>query len=348
MTDFEVSLLHPDATVYEALARIEASEGKIAIVTDPERRLIGTVTDGDVRRALLRGMGLETPVREVMNSTPVHVHPETSAEEVLAIMRSRVLRHVPVIDGEGRVLEVRTLQELLEPQLYENWVVILAGGRGTRLRPLTRETPKSMLEVGGRPILESTIVRCASAGFRRLFLSVNYQADVIRDHFGDGERHGVRIEYLEENEPLGTAGPLGLLPSRPEKPVLVMNGDILTNLNLGRLVEFHCEHGAHATMGVRQYEMQIPYGVVTVEENAVLGFHEKPYQQHYVNAGLYVLEPDVIGRIPRGHACDMPEIFERAMSAGLKVLAFPIREYWLDIGHVDDYVRANLEYPKVF
>lgn len=347
MTDIEMSLLEPAATIRDALAHIEASEGKIALVVDQDRRLIGTVTDGDIRRSLLAGHDIELPVSQVMNPEPLCIGYHVPDDEILALMRTHVVRHIPVVDEVKRIVGIKTMEEILQPTVRDNWIVIMAGGRGERLRPLTRNTSKPMLEVGGRPILESTVQRCAAAGFQRVFLAINYQGTSIKKHFGDGSKFSISIEYLEENKPLGTAGALTELPRPPSKAILVMNGDILTNLDLGRLLSFHEENAAVATMAVRDYEVQIPYGVVEVEGDELRSLREKPYHRHFVNAGIYVLDPDLIAQIPRGRAFDMPELFQLALDGRMKTLAYPIREYWLDIGHVDDYIRANTDYPDV-
>ncbi len=262
-------------------------------------------------------------------------------------MKTHLVRHIPLVDEAKRIVGIKTMQEILQPTIHDNWIVIMAGGRGERLRPLTRNTSKPMLEVGGRPILESTVQRCAAAGFQRIFLAINYQGTSIKKHFGDGSKFNISIEYLEENEPLGTVGALTKLPEPPSKAVLIMNGDILTNLDLGRLLSFHEENGAVATMAVRDYEVQIPYGVVEVEGDELRSLREKPYHQHFVNAGIYVLDPDLIAQIPRGRPFDMPELFRFALDRKMRTLAYPIREYWLDIGHMDDYIRANTDYPDV-
>ncbi|MCZ6664284.1 MAG: nucleotidyltransferase family protein, partial [Gammaproteobacteria bacterium] len=298
MIDIEKSLLEPEATVRDALAHIEASDGKIALVVDRERRLIGTVTDGDIRRSLLAGHGVEIPVSQVMNPNPLCADLDMPDEEVLSLMRDHVVRHIPLVDGSKRIVGIRTIQEILQPVIRNNWIVIMAGGRGERLHPLTRNTSKPMLEVGGRPILESTVQRCAAAGFQRIFLAINYQSTSIKNYFRDGSKFGISIEYLEEDKPLGTAGSLTQLPESPSEAILIMNGDILTNLDLGQLLSFHKESVAVATMAVRDYEVQIPYGVVEVEGDELRSLHEKPYHRHYVNAGIYVVDPDLIAQIP--------------------------------------------------
>ena len=351
MMDLEKHFAPPDVTLYQAIECIEASPSQICLVVDAERHLLGTITDGDIRRGLMRGVTLEDNISAVMHTEFRSLRAGEDCSDMQALMRKERIRHIPVLDDHGRVVDMITLDELLQPAVHDNWVVILAGGRGTRLTPLTEQIPKPMLAVGGKPILESTIRRCAAQGFRRFFISINFCGDIIKRHFGDGSAldiEGVTVEYLEESEPLGTAGPLSLLPDTATMPIVVMNGDILTNVDLGQMIVFHSESNGAATMAVREYEVQIPYGVVNVNAHEVSGIREKPYHYYFINAGIYVLDPDFVSLVEKNTHMEMPALFDRAIESGMKTLAFPIREYWVDIGHMDDYVRANNEYPKIF
>jgi NDP-sugar pyrophosphorylase family protein len=232
--------------------------------------------------------------------------------------------------------------------MRDNWVVLMAGGLGSRLRPLTDECPKPMLRVGNKPLLETIIETFIEQGFRRFFISVNYMADTIKEYFGDGSRWGAEIQYLEETSRLGTAGALSLLPEKPQAPLLVMNGDLLTKINFRQLLDFHREHHAQGTMCVREYEFQVPYGVVKMDHHRITGFEEKPIQRYFVNAGIYVLEPQALQHIPHGVFFDMPSLFQTLMADRQEAVVFPIREYWLDIGHMADYDRANGEFARNF
>ena len=310
--------------------------------------MLGTVTDGDLRRGMLRGIKTEAPVREIMHRAPRTWTVDRPRDDITSYMRHERIRHLPIVDFAGRAVDLVTLDKLLGPTPQPYPVVIMAGGEGARLRPLTEHTPKPMLDVGGKPILETIIRRCAAAGFSDFHISVNYRADVIKHHFGDGRAFGVEINYLEEITPLGTAGPLGQLPPGLARPVLVLNGDILSKVDPARLVEFHRDAGAAATMGVREYEFQIPYGVVDIDDSEIRGLREKPVSRQFINAGIYVLDQSALDLLPPDSASDMPALFAACRVAGLKTLAFPIREYWVDIGHIDDYRRANEDYSIIF
>lgn len=341
-------LVGPQTTIHELIVRFTELTPQIGLVVDERRCLLGTVTDGDLRRGLLRGVTTDASIADIMNRTPRTFRFGDPQSDVLAFMRRERIQHVPVIDFAGRVVDLITVESLLQPQPQEMPVVLMAGGKGLRLRPLTENTPKPMLEIGGRPILETIVRRLAAAGFVNFHISVNYRAEVIQDHFGDGGAFGVNVHYIEENEPLGTAGPLGLLPRDLDKPVLVMNGDVLTKFDPGQMIAFHSQNRGAATMGVREHEVQVPYGVVDLENHHIVGLREKPVERYFINAGLYILGPEARALVPRGAACDMPALFEICREVNLKTLAFPVREYWVDIGRPEDYRRAADEYVAIF
>ncbi len=344
----ERSLIGPAAPMRTVIEHLNDNDTQICLVVDDRRVLLGTVTDGDVRRAILRGLNTHAPASEIMFRRPRVLQFGRSRDDALAYLRSNGLKHLPVVDFAGRAIDLITLDGLLAPQTRDNWVVVFAGGQGMRLRPLTESTPKPMLDVGGRPILETILRRCAAAGFTKFFLSVNYQADIIKRYFGDGQALGLTIRYLEEDAPLGTAGSLGLLPQTDDKPVVVMNGDILTKADPGFLIAYHEENQAAATMAVREYEVQVPYGVVDLHANNIQHIREKPVERYFINAGIYVLGRAALSQLSAGAAMDMPDLFDRLRNRGHKTLAYPIREYWVDIGHLDDYQRANSEFSETF
>lgn len=341
-------MVSPETPIIRTLEIIDASARQIALVVDHAERLLGTVTDGDVRRGLLRGKSLNDPVSQVMNAYPTVASPYDSKENILALMKLKQLQQIPVVDEDGRVLHVETLGELLRPSKKENAVVLMAGGLGTRLRPLTHECPKPLLKVGDRPILETILLNFIDHGFYRFYISVHYKAEMIKSYFGDGSRWNVEIHYLHEDDSLGTAGALSLLPETPSSPFFVMNGDLLTKVNFEQLLDFHLAHKAKATMCVRKYDHQVPYGVVKLNRHELLGIEEKPVQRFFVNAGIYVLDPSVIPLIPRNSYYDMPSLFDLLVKQQERAIAFPIREYWLDIGRFADFERANLEFAEVF
>jgi NDP-sugar pyrophosphorylase family protein len=283
-----------------------------------------------------------------MNRAPVVARAGDVRENILGIMMLKDIRNVPLLDEGGRLVGIEVLSEIAPSRVHENRVVLLAGGRGRRLRPLTDERPKPLIHVGNRPILETILANLGSQGFRTIYLSVDYKAEMVKDHFGDGSRWGVNIAYLHEESPLGTAGPLGLLPEAPRLPVLVMNGDLLTKVNFQQLLDFHAEHRARATMCVRECNIRIPFGVVTIDRQRLTSIEEKPEQRFLVNAGIYVLEPEVVAGIPRDIYLDMPDLFRRLIAENVETAVFPIREYWLDVGRPGDLEQAQSDYKKVF
>lgn len=347
MKNWKKVVVSPGAPLREAIACIDGAGLQLAIVLDGEGRLAGVLSDGDVRRAILRGCDLAMPTEQVMNRNPLTAPESASTDEILALMRRNVLHHVPLLDAEMRVAGLATLDELAGVIERPNWVVLMAGGLGSRLRPLTESCPKPMLPVGGRPILESILESFAEQGFRRFFLSVNYLADAVRDHFGDGSDWGVDITYLHETKRLGTAGALSLLPGRPSDPVFVMNGDLLTRVRFDQMLNFHAEHAAAATMAVREYDFQVPYGVVRIDGSRIAGIDEKPVHRFFVNAGVYVLAPEVLQHVPADVFFDMPMLFESLLAQGLATSAYPIREFWLDIGRLEEFERAQQEWGTV-
>jgi NDP-sugar pyrophosphorylase family protein len=319
---------------------IDRGAAQIALVTESDR-LIGIVTDGDVRRGLLRGESLEATVTNIMQQDFRSLPASATAAEALAFMQRETLHQIPALDETGKVVHLFLLEDLIKPQRLPNSVVIMAGGEGKRLRPLTSNCPKPMLHVAGEPILEIILKQCLDAGFDHFYFAVNYLKEQIQSHFQDGSTWGARIQYLEEVKPLGTAGALSLLPQRPDHPFLVLNGDVLTRVDYAHLLRFHADHQSTATLCVREYSTQIPYGVVRMDDLKVVALEEKPLLTHYVNAGIYLLNPDMLDLVPKDVFFDMPQLLETAAQQGKPVSAFPIYEYWLDIGQLADYEQAQ-------
>lgn len=350
MSNVDETLVPPTATIKQVIDTIERSQAKVALVVDENRKLLGTVTDGDVRRGLLRGVQITDAVPIIMNQKPRVASMNEDVAEIIDMMRRNICRQVPVLDDDGRVVGLKTLEEALRVPDRPNWVFLLAGGRGHRLRPLTDECPKPMLPVGGRPMLQIIVESLVRQGFRRFYISVNYKREMVREHFGDGSLWDAEIRYIEEDEqmPLGTAGALSLLPQIPNEPVIVMNGDILTKVAFGALLDFHTEHASVGTMCVRDYVLQVPYGVVETDDHRLSEILEKPVHRFLVNAGLYVLERAAIELVPHNHSYDMPMLFEELARRKLAATVFPIREYWLDIGRIDDFNKANDDYIREF
>lgn len=348
MSHWKEILVLPDVSIRDAIQLLDKSALQIVLVVNECHRLLGTVTDGDIRRGILKGLSLSDPIQAIMNSAPTVAKADESRDSILALMRQKYLHHIPLIDENHCVVGLETLDELIQSRKRGNWVVLMAGGLGSRLYPLTEDCPKPMLNVGNKPLLETILENFIEYGFRRFYISVNYMADMVKSHFGDGSRWGVEICYLQEVQKLGTAGALSLLPEKPSAALFVMNGDLLTKVNFSQLLDFHSSHSAQATMCVREYDFQVPYGVVKIDSHRVIGIDEKPVQRFFVNAGIYVLEPDILELIPANTYFDMPTLFEQLISQQKETAAFPIREYWLDIGYLADYEKANGEYRKIF
>ena len=345
----ELPIVDPTATVMRAVAVIDASVAKIVLVVDAAGRLIGSVTDGDVRRGVLAGKSLQSPVAEIMNQSPLSLTEGEAPSVMHGLIRDRGIKVVPVVDRERRPIRIITAEELLSPRQVNAAVVLMAGGLGSRLKPLTDQTPKPMLPVGGRPLLEITMDNLRQQGFRRFYIAVNYKADLIEEHFGDGSDRGVEIMYLRENEKLGTAGALRLLPERPDGPLVVMNGDILTTLDARLLLSSHQSSGAPATVCVREHTWRVPYGVIKVDANGrCSAIEEKPLRREMISAGIYALSPEALAHIPPAGVCDMPTLLERLGATLGPVAIFQLREYWLDIGHLDDLRRAQDDIGGLF
>lgn len=343
-------LIRVDDTLRRAIEVIDAAAIQIVLVVDEQDRLLGTVTDGDIRRGILRGMNLDESVDQVMNTHPVTARAGTPFDELLALMTSRTVKQVPMLDGAGRVVGLERLDHLLRgPAIKDNQVVILAGGQGNRLRPLTSHTPKSLLKVGGHPMVELILQQLRAYGFHRFCISVNYLGSQIEEYLGGGDRYGVSIQYLREPEPLGTAGPLSLIPKPLELPCIVVNGDLLTRINFEQMLEFHLETGAQFTIGVKEHTTQLPFGVVVTKGDRVTKFQEKPEETRLINAGVYVLNPEIVSMVPTSGYFDMSHLIERVLSEPDKqVNAFLIHEYWMDIGTAPDYQQAQRDFPVHF
>lgn len=346
--DLKELTVAPDASLRAAIEAIDRSKRQIALVVDAAGKLVATVTDGDVRRGILRGVDLDGPVSQVMHETPTTVIQGAPDGETRRLIRERKLQHVPVLDDAGRLVDLATVEDLFGVTPNDTRVVLMAGGLGTRLRPLTETVPKPMLPVGGKPMLEQIIQRFSDQGFWRISISVNYRADMVRDYFGKGENHGVEIEYIEEEQRMGTAGALSLLSEKPDGPCIVMNGDVLVALQFPELLAFHKDKSALGTLVVREYEQQVPYGVVRSQDGLMTGIEEKPVERYFVNAGIYVLSPEAVERLEPGVPLDMPDLLMRISGDGGNVGVFPLRDYWRDIGRIDDLEAARSEFDSVF
>ncbi len=338
----------PDVSVRFALEVIDRSKRQIALVVDSAGKLVATVTDGDVRRGILNGIDLDGPVSQVMHTTPTTVTKGAPDAETRRLIRERKLHHVPVLDVDGRLVDLATVEDLFGVTPKSTPVILMAGGLGKRLRPLTETVPKPMLMVGGKPLLEQIIGVFADQGFWRVSISVNYKAEMVRDYFGDGSDFGVSINYVEEERAMGTAGALSLLPERPAEPFIVMNGDLLVSLQFSELLAFHREKKASGTLVGREYEQQVSYGVVRSQDGLMTGIEEKPVERYFVNGGIYALSPEALDFLEPGKPMDMPDLLTRLVDADRNVGVFPLRDYWRDIGRIDDLEAARSEFSNVF
>jgi len=342
MVHWKSILVTANMTVREIISVIDESSLQIALVIDDNRKLLGSITDGDIRRGLIAGVRMDEAVKKIMNTEPYCAQEHYDRDELLQAMMARRLYQVPVVDDDGCVMDLVIIDDLFKGGVdRKNWVVLMAGGLGTRLHPLTNTTPKPLIDVGGKPILERILESFVSKGFKRFYISVNYKSEMIKSYFADGEKWGVEIRYLEETEALGTAGALSLIPEIPSEPLIVMNGDLMTEVDFSKLLDFHVEHKAKCTMGVREYDFQVEFGVVEIENGVIARINEKPVHTFLVNAGIYTLEPSVVQDIPNGTVMDMPQLFDELIAKGAHACAFPIHEYWLDIGRTEDLDRAR-------
>lgn len=335
------ALVSDDATIQDVIQNLDRTGLQISLVVNQDGALLGTVTDGDIRRALLRGQSLQSPVRGIMFEAPLVVPPEMARDVVLHLMRANKIHQLPMVDDQRRVVGLHVWDDIIAPRSRPNTMIIMAGGFGRRLGSLTADCPKPMLPVAGKPMLEHIVEKAINQGFGSFVFSVHYMPHVIKDHFGDGAKWGVHIAYLNEEAPLGTAGAIALLDPAPTMPFIVTNGDVLTDIHYGDLLDFHSLHKADATMAIRLHEWQHPFGVVHTDGISIVRFEEKPLHRTNVNAGIYALSPEVIRFLRRGEPCDMPTVFERLKAAGKRTIAYPMHEPWLDVGRPEDLQLAN-------
>ena len=340
--------LSKSATIKEALEIINKGAMQIALIVDEKDKLLGTLTDGDIRRGFLKGLNLNNSIESLVFKMPTIAKISDTKEEVLKLALSKKLHQIPIVDDSGKVLGIQEIEELVKPKEKSNKVVLMVGGLGKRLRPLTESTPKPMLKVGNKPILQTIVEKFSDYGYINIVMCVNYKSHIIQDYFGDGSEFGVNIEYILEDQRMGTAGALSLLKEKPTESFFVMNGDLLTNLDFEKMLDFHEVYDAKATMCIREYDIEVPYGVVNVANENITSIEEKPIHNFFVNAGIYILDPDCIDLIPRDEFYDMPSLFEKMILNNEKTISFPLQEYWLDIGRIADYERANTEYHNIF
>ena len=340
------AILTNNSTIEAVIRNLDKVAIKIVLVINEEGTLEGTISDGDIRLGLLRGLDINSSIESIVYRNPIVVSPDMGREIVRQLMVVNKIQQIPVVDEQKNVVGLHLWDEITISPLRNNLMVIMAGGKGTRLRPHTEDCPKPMLRVSGKPMLELIIERAKLEGFSQFVLAIHYLGYVVENYFGNGERLQVQIDYLREQSPLGTAGALGLLTTTLEAPIVVTNGDVLTDIHYGELLDFHIRHNATATMAVRVHEWHHPYGVVQTKGIDVIGFEEKPVYRSHINAGVYVLNPEVLSYLDTGSHCDMPTLFERLQAKANRTVAYPIHEPWLDVGRPDDLIHANAEIGK--
>jgi dTDP-glucose pyrophosphorylase len=337
------AILPANATIEQAIRNLTKVSIRIVIVTNEAGVLEGTISDGDIRRGLLKGLDLNSPIASIIHRNTLVVPPELGRELVMQLMVANKIQQIPVVDECRHVVGLHLWDEITTPPARPNLMVIMAGGTGKRLHPHTENRPKPLLPVAGKPMLEHIIDRAKLEGFNHFVLAIHYLGHMIEAHFGNGEHLGVQIDYLREESPLGTAGALGLLNPLPDAPFLVTNGDVITDVRYGELLDFHTRHDALATMAVRIHEWQHPFGVVQTQGVEIVGFEEKPIARSHINAGVYALDPAALSVLTANAHCDMPVLFERLQAKAQRTVAYPMHEPWLDVGRPDDLKQANTE-----
>lgn len=346
MKNIKEIILHEDVSIIEAMKVIDENARQFVAIVNNDNHLVGTVTDGDIRRGILKGIHLNQSIKYIMNIAPTFSY-ENSIEAYKRLLEINKVKQLPILTEAGEIVDIIFAEQFNDVNIKSNKVVLMVGGLGTRLRPLTEHTPKPMLKVGNKPILETIIEGFRNHGFVNFVLCVNYKKEVIQSYFQNGAAFGVNIEYIEETKRLGTAGALSLLKDEVTEPIFVMNGDLLTQVNFSQLLNFHLETNSLGTMCVREYEYQIPFGVIETNEHQLLSIQEKPLKKEFVNAGMYMLSPEALKMIPHYEFYDMPELFNAIIEKNKVASVFPVREYWMDIGRLTDYEQANKDYESV-
>jgi len=340
--------VNKNATIRQTLTVIKNGAIKIALVME-EKKLLGVITDGDIRDGLLDGLGLLDSIENIYNKKPTFCYENDSKQVIMEKALSKKIQQIPILNSDGDVIGIEEIDDIIKPISKSNRVILMVGGLGTRLRPLTENIPKPMLKVGDKPILETIILNFKKYGFTDIVMCVNYKSHIIEEYFGNGSDFGITIEYIYEQERMGTAGALSLLKDKPTEPFFVMNGDLLTKINFEHLLNHHLSDSATATMCLRKYEYDIPYGVVNLDSSKnIISIEEKPQYSYFVNGGIYLINPEVLDYIPKNEFFDMPSLFEILIKDGKICTTYTIKEYWLDIGRLSDYEKANYEYSNFF
>jgi dTDP-glucose pyrophosphorylase len=347
MKDIEKIKITKNTKIKQALKIISDGNLKIAVVVDKKGKLLGTLTDGDIRRGFLKGLNLNSSIETIIYKKPTIAKKNDNKNKILKMALSERKYQIPVVDRNNKIIGIHVLDELIKKKDKSNLVVIMAGGRGVRLRPLTKNIPKPMLNVGNKPILQNILEKFRDNGYKKFVICVKYKSKIISNYFGNGKKFGIKIEYIEEQTRMGTAGALSLLKKKPREPFFIINGDVLTNLNFEKMLDFHNDQKAKATMCVTEYNFSSPYGEVVLKNENILTIHEKPIHKIFVNTGIYILDPKCLNLVPRKYY-DIPSLFKKIILNKYKTISFPLGEYWMDIGKIADFERANREYYHIF
>lgn len=346
MKNFKNLTIKQDSTIEQALKAISNGNIKIAMVVDGKSKLIGTLTDGDIRRGFLRGLDINSPIKSIVFKKPLVVKKNDIKENIFEIALKKKIYQIPIVDKKFKLIGIHLLDELVESKKKNNLVVIMAGGRGMRLRPLTKNIPKPMLKIGNKPILQTILEKFIESGYNNFVICVNYKSKVIVDYFGNGKKFGAQIEYIHEKIRMGTVGALSLYKKKIKEPFFVINGDILIDLDFKKMMQFHQENNSKATMSIKEYNITLPYGEVKLKNTNITSIIEKPKHKFFVNTGIYVLDPKCISLIPKKFY-DMTSLFKKMISKKNKVVSYPLGENWIDIGRYGDYKKANLEFSHI-
>ena len=343
-------IAYEEVDIKKVISTIEEGGLRIALILSKENKLIGTVSDGDIRRGLLKGLSLQSPVRKIMQKDFFKANLKTTKNEISSIMKKFAISQIPIVSDENELVGLEISEDLLPTSTkytIPNFALLMAGGRGSRLKPFTNDCPKPLLPINGQPMLEIILDQCINYGIRNFYISVCYLSEKIINYFGDGSKWGVDIQYVKENRPLGTAGALKIIPKILRDPLLVINGDVLTKTNLQDVLNYHSMNSGDITICAREHTLSSPYGVIEVEGICFKSIVEKQTSRQLVNAGIYVINPDILDLIKKDQYLDMPELICLSKNKNKNVIVYPVHEYWLDVGKPDSYNKASFEWQNL-